>query len=91
MRLGLDLAAQRGHAAIHAARGDHHAIAPHRVHNAVAGERAAGALEEVFEQSEAFSLLAGNASLYRFFMSFPRDNAYGYRNEPWHWAYRRTP
>jgi zinc D-Ala-D-Ala carboxypeptidase len=48
-------------------------------------------LEEVFEQSEAFSWLAGNASLYRFFMSFPRDNAYGYRNEPWHWAYRNTP
>ena len=47
-------------------------------------------LEEVFEQSEAFSWLAGNASLYRFFMSFPRDNAYGYLNEPWHWAYRKT-
>ncbi len=47
-------------------------------------------LEEVFEQSEAFSWLAGNASLYGFFMSFPRDNAYGYRNEPWHWAYRKA-
>jgi len=45
-------------------------------------------LEEVFEQSEAFSWLTGNASLFSFFMSFPRDNAYGYRNEPWHWAYR---
>jgi zinc D-Ala-D-Ala carboxypeptidase len=47
-------------------------------------------LEEVFEQSEAFSWLAGNASLYSFFMSFPRDNAYGYCNEPWHWAYRKA-
>ena len=47
-------------------------------------------LEEVFEQSEAFSWLFRNAPLYRFFMSFPRVNAYGYRNEPWHWAYRKT-
>ena len=45
-------------------------------------------LEEVFEQSEAFSWLSGNASRFGFFMSFPRDNAYGYRHEPWHWAYR---
>lgn len=45
-------------------------------------------LEEVFEQSEAFSWLSGNASRFGFFMSFPRDNAYGYRHEPWHWAFR---
>lgn len=47
-------------------------------------------LDEAFEQSQAFSWLAGNASLYHFVMSFPRDNAYGYRNEPWHWAYRKA-
>src|SRR5207253_7629317 len=46
-------------------------------------------LEEVFEQSQAFSWLAGNASLYHFVMSFPRGNAFGYRHEPWHWAYRQ--
>jgi D-alanyl-D-alanine carboxypeptidase len=47
-------------------------------------------LEEVFEQSRAFAWLTENATLYRFFMSFPRDNAYGYRHEPWHWAYRKA-
>jgi D-alanyl-D-alanine carboxypeptidase len=54
------------------------------------GTSGCDSLEEVFEQSQAFSWLAGNAARYRFFMSFPRDNAYGYRNEPWHWAYRKT-
>ena len=47
-------------------------------------------LEEVFEQSQAFTWLTENAALYSFFMSFPRDNAYGYRHEPWHWAYRKV-
>lgn len=47
-------------------------------------------LEEVFEQSQAFAWLTENAALYSFFMSFPRDNAYGYRHEPWHWAYRKV-
>jgi len=47
-------------------------------------------LEEVFEQSRAFAWLTEKATLYRFFMSFPRDNAFGYRHEPWHWAYRKA-
>lgn len=47
-------------------------------------------LEEVFEQSQAFAWLTENAALYRFSMSYPRDNAYGYSHEPWHWAYRKV-
>ena len=46
-------------------------------------------LEEIFEQSPAFSWLARNASRYGFFMSYPRGNPYGYRYEPWHWMYRK--
>jgi D-alanyl-D-alanine carboxypeptidase len=45
-------------------------------------------LEEVFEESEAFSWLRKNASRYGYFMSYPRGNRHGYRYEPWHWKYR---
>lgn len=45
-------------------------------------------LEEVFEETPAYSWLATNAALYHYFLSFPRDNVYGYRHEPWHWLYR---
>ena len=54
------------------------------------GTSGCDSLEEVFEQSEAFAWLTENAAQYRFAMSFPRDNAYGYRHEPWHWAYREA-
>lgn len=47
-------------------------------------------LEEVFEQSAAFSWLIQNASRYGYFMSYPRGNRYGYRYEPWHWVYRKS-
>src|ERR1017187_880019 len=54
MRVGLDLAPQRGYATIHAARGDHDAVAPDGVHDAVSSERAPGVLEKVFEEAELF-------------------------------------
>lgn len=47
-------------------------------------------LEEIFEQSAAFSWLVENASRYGYFMSYPRGNRYGYRYEPWHWMYRKS-
>jgi D-alanyl-D-alanine carboxypeptidase len=47
-------------------------------------------LEEVFEHSQAFAWLTENAARCGFFMSFPRDNPYGYRHEPWHWAHRNA-
>ena len=54
------------------------------------GTSGCDSLEEVFEQSQAFAWLTENAAPYGFFISFPRDNAYGYRHEPWHWAHRKA-
>jgi D-alanyl-D-alanine carboxypeptidase len=44
------------------------------------------ALEEVFETTDAFAWLQAHASQFRFFMSYPRNNAAGIIYEPWHWA-----
>jgi len=44
-------------------------------------------LEEIFEQSPAFSWLCRYAGEFGFSMSFPRDNAAGIAYEPWHWKY----
>jgi len=46
-------------------------------------------LEEAFEQTEAFRWLTKNAARFRYHMSFPRGNPYGYDYEPWHWCHRR--
>jgi D-alanyl-D-alanine carboxypeptidase len=46
-------------------------------------------LEEDFEQTPAYAWLLHNAALYEFFLSFPRNNVYGYQYEPWHWTYRK--
>lgn len=43
---------------------------------------------ERFENTEAFSWLQTNAGKYKFSLSYPRDNPYGFIYEPWHWAYR---
>jgi D-alanyl-D-alanine carboxypeptidase len=45
------------------------------------------ALEEEFEQTEAFRWLGANAGRFGFVLSFPRDNRYGYAYEPWHWRF----
>lgn len=47
------------------------------------------ALEEVFEESEAFSWLMRNAARYRFQLSYPRGNRHGIAYEPWHWCWQR--
>ena len=47
------------------------------------------ALEEEFENSEAFAWLTENAASFGFHLSFPRDNPHGVIYEPWHWAWRR--
>jgi D-alanyl-D-alanine carboxypeptidase len=44
-------------------------------------------LTECFEKTDAFSWLTKNAHKYNFFMSFPRNNKYGFIYEPWHWCY----
>ena len=46
------------------------------------------AVEETFEQSDAFGWLCENASRFRFNLSYPRDNPFGVIYEPWHWCYQ---
>ena len=46
------------------------------------------ALEEEFEQSEAFSWLTKSAGNFGFHLSFPRENPHGVAYEPWHWAWQ---
>jgi D-alanyl-D-alanine carboxypeptidase len=43
-------------------------------------------LTEEFETSDAFQWLTENAAEYGFSMTYPRDNAFGFIFEPWHWA-----
>jgi zinc D-Ala-D-Ala carboxypeptidase len=45
-------------------------------------------LELEFESTKAFQWLSGNAPKFGFYLSFPRDNRYGYAYEPWHWCFR---
>jgi zinc D-Ala-D-Ala carboxypeptidase len=44
-------------------------------------------LEEVFEETEAFTWLTRNAGRFAFTLSYPRGNAEGYLYEPWHWCW----
>src|SRR5205809_3365805 len=54
------------------------------------GSSADDPLEEDFEHTPAFSWLVDNAELYRYYLSFPRNNVHGYEHEPWHWLYREV-
>lgn len=44
-------------------------------------------LEEEFEQTAAFAWLSSNARRFGYFLSFPRNNRFGYVYEPWHWCF----
>ena len=44
-------------------------------------------LEEEFEESEAFRWLTERAGEFGFTMTYPRENAYGFLYEPWHWVW----
>lgn len=44
-------------------------------------------LREEFESTPAFQWLMTHAQEFRFSLSFPRGNRYGFIYEPWHWAY----
>lgn len=44
------------------------------------------ALEEAFEQTDAFDWLSRNAARFDFHLSYPRNNPYGIIYEPWHWC-----
>lgn len=43
--------------------------------------------EEEFENTAAFSWLESNAHKFKFKMSYPRGNPWGFIYEPWHWTY----
>jgi D-alanyl-D-alanine carboxypeptidase len=43
-------------------------------------------LTEEFEISDAFAWLSQHAAEWGFSMTYPRDNAFGFVFEPWHWA-----
>jgi D-alanyl-D-alanine carboxypeptidase len=45
------------------------------------------ALEEAFEESEAFAWLIAHAGEFGFRLSYPRGNPHGVAYEPWHWAW----
>lgn len=45
------------------------------------------ALEEDFEDTEAFRWLTRHAGSFGFSLSFPRANRYDYIFEPWHWCF----
>ncbi len=44
-------------------------------------------LTEEFELSPAFRWLAEHAETFGFSMTYPRDNAFGFIYEPWHWSH----
>ena len=48
-------------------------------------------LDEQFETIPAYHWLSANANRFGFFLSFPRDNVFGYIYEPWHWRYFASP
>ena len=45
-------------------------------------------LEIRFELTPAFHWLKKHAGQFGFSMSYPRDNAFGFQYEPWHWCFR---
>lgn len=45
------------------------------------------ALEERFEHTAAFAWLQARAPGHGFRLSFPRNNAFGFLYEPWHWCF----
>jgi D-alanyl-D-alanine carboxypeptidase len=45
-------------------------------------------LSEAFCETDAFRWLAAHAAEFDFRLSYPRDNPWGYRYEPWHWCWR---
>ena len=45
-------------------------------------------LTEDFELSEGFAWLSHSAHQCGFFLSYPRDNPWGFIYEPWHWCFK---
>lgn len=49
------------------------------------------ALDEAFEQTEAFAWLSSHAARFGFSLSYPRCNPQGFLYEPWHWRFGASP
>ena len=45
-------------------------------------------LDEAFDRTDAYRWLAANAARFDYALSYPPENRYGYRYEPWHWLHR---
>lgn len=45
-------------------------------------------LTEDFELSDGFAWLSHSAHQFGFFLSYPRDNPWGFVYEPWHWCFK---
>jgi len=48
------------------------------------------ALEEEFEESDAFRWLADNSEIFGFSMTYKKGNVFGYLYEPWHWVWNES-
>ena len=48
------------------------------------------ALEEEFENTDAFQWLKAHAKAYGFELSYPRNNEFGIAYEPWHWCFKKA-
>jgi len=44
-------------------------------------------LDAHFDAMPAYAWLSANANRFGFFLSFPKDNVFGFIYEPWHWRY----
>lgn len=47
-------------------------------------------LEEDFDQTPAFEWLVEHAGKYGYFLSYPINNQWGYKYEPWHWCFKNA-
>lgn len=48
-------------------------------------------LTEAFDGTPAFAWLVRHGSRFGFWLSYPRDNRFGFIYEPWHWCFRKRP
>lgn len=54
------------------------------------GTKDCPALEQEFENTEAFQWLVENAGDFGFALSYPPDNPLGIAYEPWHWCFKNA-
>lgn len=47
-------------------------------------------LSDAFGETDAFKWLMSNAKDFGFTMSYPKNNKYGFKYEPWHWFYSQA-